>query len=70
MKNFSTALSGFFATVKWCLVLSWLSSKLYTTVRIAADIVTPLLALLWLLWVSTLQYSQSMQSNQKEKYEV
>ena len=45
MKNFSTALSGFFATVKWCLVLSWLSSKLYTTIRIAADIVTPLLAI-------------------------
>jgi len=45
MKNFNIALSGFFATVKWCITLSWRSSKLYTIARIAADIVTPLLAI-------------------------
>ena len=38
-------LSGFFATVRWCLSLSWRSSKFYTIVRIAADTFTPLLAI-------------------------
>ncbi|MCL1878985.1 MAG: ABC transporter ATP-binding protein/permease [Defluviitaleaceae bacterium] len=38
-------LSGFWATVTWCLSLSWKSSKFYTIIRIAADIITPLLAI-------------------------
>jgi ABC-type multidrug transport system fused ATPase/permease subunit len=36
---------GFFSAVHWCLALSWRSSKFYTLVRIAADIITPLLTI-------------------------
>ena len=45
MKNILKDLPSFIATVKWCLSLSWKSSKFYTIIRIAADIVTPLLAI-------------------------
>ena len=45
MKNIIKSLPSFFATIKWCLNLSWRSSKFYTTIRIAADIITPLLAI-------------------------
>ena len=38
-------LPGFWATITWCLAMSWKSSKFYTIVRIAADIITPLLAI-------------------------
>jgi len=45
VKNITKGLPSFLATVKWCLALSWKSSKFYTIIRIAADIVTPLLAI-------------------------
>jgi len=45
MKDKISNLIGFFATVRWCLSLSWRSSKFYTIIRIAADIVTPLLTI-------------------------
>ena len=35
----------FLATVVWCLSLSWRTSKFYTVIRIAANILTPLLAI-------------------------
>lgn len=34
---------GLFSTVKWCLSLTWKSSKLYTVVRLCAEVFTPLL---------------------------
>ncbi|MCL2189118.1 MAG: ABC transporter ATP-binding protein/permease [Defluviitaleaceae bacterium] len=37
---------SFFSAVRWCLALSWRSSKFYTLIRIAADIVTPLLTIM------------------------
>ena len=45
MKNIIKDIPGFWATIIWCLALSWKTSKLYTIIRIAADIVTPLLAI-------------------------
>jgi len=45
MKGRISGLASFSATVKWCLALSWKTSIFYTLVRIAADIVTPLLAI-------------------------
>ena len=41
--NKTKNISSFFSTVMWCLSLSWKSSKLYTIIRIIADIATPLL---------------------------
>ena len=43
--NIAKSLPSFWATIVWCLSLSWKSSKLYTIIRIAADIVTPLLTI-------------------------
>ena len=45
MKNIINDLPGFWATIIWCLTLSWKTSKFYTITRIAADIVTPLLTI-------------------------
>jgi len=45
MKEFAKTLPSFWATIIWCLSLSWRSSKFYTIIRIAADIITPLLAI-------------------------
>jgi len=45
MKQFLKDLPSFWATVRWCIALSWQSSKFYTIIRIAADIVTPLLSI-------------------------
>lgn len=45
MKEKFNGLCSFFATITWCVTLSWKSSKLYTITRIAADIITPLLAI-------------------------
>jgi len=45
MKDIIKGIPSFWATVLWCLSLSWESSKLYTIVRIAADIITPLLVI-------------------------
>ena len=45
MKNIYKGLPSFWATIIWCLALSWKSSKLYTIIRITADIITPLLTI-------------------------
>ena len=46
MRNIEKGLHSFLSTVAWCLSFSWKSSKLYTILRIAADIVTPLLTII------------------------
>ncbi|MCL2217146.1 MAG: ABC transporter ATP-binding protein/permease [Defluviitaleaceae bacterium] len=46
MRDFIRTLPGFWATIRWCLALSWRSSKLYTIIRIVSDIITPLLTIL------------------------
>ena len=45
VKLFKVGLADFRSVALWCLGLSWRSSKLYTLVRIAADVAMPLLAI-------------------------
>ena len=39
-------MNDFFSTVRWCLNLSWKSSKFYTIVRVVIDITTPIIAII------------------------
>ena len=45
MKKLLKDIPVFFSVIKWCLALSWRSSKFYTITRIIADIITPLLVI-------------------------
>jgi len=45
MKHIAKGFPSFVSTVAWCLSFSWKSSKLFTMIRIVADILTPLLTI-------------------------
>jgi len=38
-------LRNFFSTIRWCLMLSWRTSRFYTVMRLIADIITPILTI-------------------------
>ena len=40
------SITKFFRTIAWCLSLSWNASKYYTVIRIIAEILTPLFAIM------------------------
>ena len=45
IKKFITNIPGFLSTLKWCLKLSWKTSKLYTALRIFFEVLAPVLTI-------------------------